>query len=90
MSRLEIRTLIHQCLSEVEPQLKNLDLTEETALPELGLDSLKLIEVGVRLEDAFGDSVRFDNWLEQERTKQGASAFKLGSLISFIEERRAA
>jgi acyl carrier protein len=90
MSRLEIRALIHRCLSEVAPQLKNLDLTEETALPELGLDSLKLIEVGVRLEDAFGDSVRFDNWLEQERTKQGNSAFKLASLISFIEERRAA
>ena len=90
MSRLEIREIIHRCVSEVEPQLKNLEFTDDTTLPELGLDSLKLIETGVRLEDAFGDSVPFDEWLEQERQKQGSSAFKLASLISFIEERKSA
>jgi acyl carrier protein len=86
MAQPEIQQRIHQAIVAVEPRLEGKTFSEDTTLADLGLDSLKLIEVGVRLEDAFGDQMRFDEWLEGERAKPQGSAFKVGSLITFIQK----
>ena len=88
MNHTEIHELVRKSILEVDPRLEGTPVDLETTLAELKLDSLKLIEVGVRLEDAFGSDVRFDNWLETERTQPEAEAFKVGSLVSFIERSR--
>ena len=85
MDRTVTGQRIRESVIEVEPRLEQASFTEDTTLADLGLDSLKIIEVGVRLEDAFGSGVRFDDWLDEERAKPKTDAFTVGSLISFIE-----
>jgi acyl carrier protein len=87
MDHREIHEIVRRSIVEVDPRLEGTPFNPETTLAQLKLDSLKLIEVGVRLEDAFGD-IRFDNWLETERAQPEAEAFKVGSLVSFIEKSR--
>jgi acyl carrier protein len=87
MNRVEIEGTIRRSIVEVEPRLKDVALVGETTLAALGLDSLKVIEVGVRLEDAFGGGVRFDDWLEDERTKPAGNAFSIASLVQFVDLR---
>lgn len=81
-----IRERIVDTLRAVEPNLANARLTETTTLADLKLDSLRLIELGVLLEDNFGKGVRFDEWLEQERARGGDAAYSLESLIGFISK----
>lgn len=69
----------------VEPSLTDVPMTEATSLADLNMDSLRLIELGVLLEEAFGKSVRFDDWIELERARS-TDAYTLGSLITFISK----
>jgi acyl carrier protein len=89
MNLAEINAVVRKSIVDVDPRLEGISFHPETTLAELRLDSLKLIEVGVRLEDAFGDNIHFDEWLESERAKPEAEAFRVGSLVSFIERSRA-
>lgn len=81
-----IRDKIVDTLKAVEPNLTDVRLTDTTTLADLKLDSLRLIELGVLLEDSFGKGVRFDEWLEQERARGGTEAYSLESLIAFVSK----
>ncbi|MFL6650365.1 MAG: acyl carrier protein [Sulfurifustaceae bacterium] len=81
-----IREKIVDTLRAVEPNLADTRLTDATTLADLKLDSLRLIELGVLLEDNFGKGVHFDQWLEQERGRGGTTAYSLESLIAFISK----
>lgn len=81
--REAIREKIVSAIEGVEPELAQVQITEATSLADLKLDSLRLIELGVLLEDSFGAEMRFDDWIEQERARSD-DAFSMESLISFI------
>jgi acyl carrier protein len=81
--RAAIREKIVTTLCQIEPGLADVRMTEATSLADLNMDSLRLIELGVLLEDDFGKGVRFDEWLEGERAR-GPGAYSLDSLITFI------
>jgi acyl carrier protein len=83
--RSVIQEKIVAVIRTVEPSLAEVPMPETVSFSALNLDSLRLIELGVLLEDAFGESVRFDDWLELERAK-GSEAYSLGSLITFISK----
>lgn len=83
--RNAVRDRIIQTIRTVQPALAEVNITEETSLSDLQVDSLHLIEVGVLLEDNFGAGVRFDEWLEQERAKS-TNAYSMASLVSFVSE----
>jgi acyl carrier protein len=83
--RLAIQEKIVVAVRAVEPSLAEVSMPETVSFTDLNLDSLRLIELGVLLEDAFGESVRFDDWLELERAKK-SGAYSLGSLIDFISK----
>ena len=50
----------------------------------MGLDSIRMVEMGVRLEEMFGDKVVLDDWIDQEAGRAG-EGYTVGSLIAFIE-----
>jgi len=83
--RAVIREKTIDTIRAVEPNLAEVRITDATSLADLKIDSLRLIELGVLLEDTFGTSVRFDEWLEQERARNG-TAYTLESLIAFISK----
>jgi acyl carrier protein len=83
--RATTREKISAIIGRVEPSLADVPMTEATTLSDLNMDSLRLIELGVLLEEAFGKSMRFDDWIELERAR-GANAYALGSLITFISQ----
>jgi acyl carrier protein len=85
LDRADIQKKVIENLHAVEPSLAETHISEATRLADLRMDSLRLVELGVLLEDAFGDSVRFDDWLERER-QGGDEAYSLESLIDFIAE----
>lgn len=87
MDRADIRSKIVELLTTVEPRLKGTTIEEHTFLTDLGISSLKLIEIGVLLDDTFGGTMRFDDWLEQERGKS-EGGFSMESLISFVHQSR--
>lgn len=81
--RALIRNKIIDTIRSVEPNLAQVQITDATSLADLKMDSLRLIELGVLLEDNFGKNVRFDEWLEQGRAL-GPGGYSLDSLITFI------
>jgi acyl carrier protein len=83
--RAVIREKTIDTIRAVEPDLAEALITDATSLADLKMNSLRLIELGVLLEDAFGKGVRFDEWLEQERARSG-TAYTLESLITFISK----
>jgi acyl carrier protein len=80
-----IREKIIDAVRRVEPKLASVRITEATSLQDLNMDSLRLIELGVMVEDNFGQGVRFDEWIEQERARSD-NAYSLASLISFVSK----
>ena len=85
MNRAQVVEKIAEILVAVEPKLADTKIGAEHTLSGLGLDSLKLVEIGVRVEDAFGTEIVFDDWLEQEQQK-GDVGFSVGSLTDLILE----
>jgi acyl carrier protein len=83
MNRQEIEKKIAEVLIAVEPKLAGQEIGPEATLSGLGLDSLKLVEIGVRMEDVFGEEIVFDDWLEEEQEKAEAG-FSVGSLTKLI------
>jgi acyl carrier protein len=84
MKRSEIFTAVHAAIRETSPDLADGDITESSSFQTLGLDSLKLVELGVRVEDVFGEEVVLDDWVEQESQK-GVEGFTMSSFLDFIE-----
>jgi acyl carrier protein len=80
-----IREQIIQQIVTMEPRLRDVRLDDEVTLQDLQLDSLKLVELGVRLEESLGSLIYFDDWMDDERAKS-QGAFSLGSLVAFVEK----
>lgn len=85
MQRSEILNKIGKVLLEINPALTISQISEDTSLVNFDIDSLKLIELGLRLEKEFGDQVLLDEWIEQE-TQRENNAFSVSSLITFIQQ----
>ena len=85
MQRADILNKIGEVLLEINPALTISQISEETSLVKFDIDSLKLIELGLRLEKEFGQQVALDEWIEQE-TQRESDAFSLSSLITFIQQ----
>lgn len=85
MQREDVEKKIAEILVAVEPKLEGTTIGPDSTLAGLGLGSLKLVEIGVRVEDTFGEEIVFDDWLEEEQGKAEAG-FSVGSLTSLIVE----
>ena len=83
MTRQQILALTAKLVVSIRPDLRETDITEHTTLDTLGLDSVTLVELSVRVEEEFGDSVDLDAWVDQQTA--GGSALTVGSLVTFIE-----
>lgn len=80
-----IRDRVIEQLVTMEPSLRAEALDDRVTLQDLQIDSLKLVELGVRLEESLGGYIYFDDWMDDERGK-GDDAFSLGSLVAFVEK----
>jgi acyl carrier protein len=80
-----IREKIIDSVKKVEPKLASENITDATRLSDLNIDSLRLIELGVMVEDNFGQGVSFDDWIEQERAR-GHNAYTVESLVTFVSK----
>lgn len=80
-----IREKVIDTIRKAEPKLASVRMTDSTSLTDLNMDSLRLIELGVLVEDEFGHGVRFDDWIEQERSR-GEHAYSLESLTAFVSK----
>lgn len=86
-----IRDTIIDCIRRLDPRHANTVITDTMSLEDLSIDSLRLIELGVLVEDSFGGKVRFDPWLEGERARAGEGrAFLLQSLVDYVAAETAA
>lgn len=88
MEHQEIMNQIQEIVVATVPALKGVEITEESTFGTLGLDSIKLVEIGVRIEQKFGKEIVLDNWVSQE-TARGEGNFSMGSLLEFIEKSQA-
>lgn len=88
MEHSEILERVSGIMVETNPELGLASVAPEATLGTLGLDSIKLVELGVRLEQAFGDEVVLDDWVDQEKAREG-DAFTVGSLVAFIARAKA-
>ena len=84
MQRSEIFAAVRTAIRETSSDLAEADITENSSFQTLGFDSLKLVELGVRVENLFGEGVVLDDWVEQESQK-GAQGFTMSSFLDFIE-----
>ena len=65
MQRSEILDKICEVLLEINPTLTAPQISEEASFVDFDIDSLKLIEFGLRFEKEFGEEVPLDEWIEQ-------------------------
>lgn len=80
-----IRETIIGCIRQLDPRHADTAIADSMSLEDLNIDSLRLIELGVLVEDSFGGKVRFDPWLEAERARPGdGRAFLLQSLVDYV------
>ena len=84
MQRSEIFAAVRAAILETSSDLSEADITEDSSFQTLGFDSLKLVELGVRVESLFGQEVVLDDWVEQESQK-GSKGFTMLSFLDFID-----
>ncbi len=84
MDRAQILDRVRALAIETNPDLKDLEITEAATFGTMGLDSVRMVELGVRVEEVFGTDVVLDEWIDRE-TARGDGSFTVGSLVSFIE-----
>ena len=82
--RTEILARVRALALETNPHLKAAEITEDATLASMGLDSVAVVELSVRVEDAFGAQVVLDDWINQEATRE-EYGYTIGSLLTFIE-----
>ena len=85
MEREKILEEVRNIVVATVPDLKGTKITSESTFGTLGLDSIKLVEIGVRIEQAFGAKIVLDNWVTQESAR-GENSFSMGSLVEFIQK----
>lgn len=84
MDRGEILDGVRALAVETNSDLKGVDISEEATLGTMGLDSVRIVELGVRVEETFGSQVVLDDWIDQEAVR-GEGGYTVGSLVTFIE-----
>lgn len=84
MQRSEIFAAVRAAILETSSDLSEAEITEDSSFQTLGLDSLKLVELGVRVESLFGQDVVLDDWVDQE-SQNGSDGFTMSSFLDFIE-----
>lgn len=84
MQRTEIFAAVRTAILETNADLSEAEVTEDAFLQTLGFDSLKLVELGVRVENLFGQKVVLDDWVDEESLK-GAEGYSMASFLDFIE-----
>jgi acyl carrier protein len=82
--RARILDQVRELAIATSPDLKALDITETATFGTMGLDSVRVVELGVRLEQLFGPKVVLDDWIDQEAARGGES-YTVKSLVAFIE-----
>ena len=89
MERTQIFEKVREAILRTSPTLTPGEVTEASSFQTLGFDSLKLVELGVWVEQIFGDGIVLDDWVDQEAAK-GADGFSMTSFLDFIEQSLAA
>jgi acyl carrier protein len=84
MDRGEILDGVRKLAIETNPDLKAADITEIATFGTMGLDSVRMVELSVRVEEMFGSQVALDDWIDQEAAG-GDGNFTVGSLVTFID-----
>ena len=84
MDRARILEQVRELAIATSPALKASDITETATFGTMGLDSVRMVELGVRLEDVFGPKVVLDDWIDQESAREDES-YSVRSLVAFIE-----
>lgn len=84
IERAEILERIRALAVETRPDLDPSAITESATFATLGLDSIRMVELGVRLEQMFGEGVVLDDWIDEEAAR-GGEGYTVGSLLTFIE-----
>jgi acyl carrier protein len=84
IDRAQILDQVRELAITTSPELKASDITEAATFGTLGLDSVRMVELGVRLEEMFGPKVVLDDWIDQEAARDGES-YTVKSLVAFIE-----
>jgi len=84
MTRSEIFSAVRASILETSSDLKEAQVTEASSFQTLGFDSLKLVELSVRVEKLFGEEVVLDDWVEEESLK-GTQGYTMSSFLDFIQ-----
>ena len=84
MDRARILDQVRELAIATSPELKASEITETASFGTMGLDSVRMVELGVRLEESFGPAVVLDDWIDQEAARDGDS-YTVASLVTFIE-----
>ena len=84
MDRARILEQLRELAIATSPELKASDITETATFGTMGLDSVRMVELGVRLEELFGPTVVLDDWIDQEAARDGEN-YTVQSLVTFIE-----
>jgi acyl carrier protein len=84
----EVAAGVRAALVSIDHRLKHRDLTDEISLDEdLGMDSLRYVDLTFALEDAFCiDELPIQNWIDSERERP-TPRYTIGSLIRFCAQR---
>ncbi len=84
VDKVEICNKIYDVLREVNPKLKLSEISEEASFFDYDIDSLKLIELGLRVESVFGQELNLDDWVDQESQKEN-NTFSISSFVEFVQ-----
>lgn len=76
---------IKNCIAQSLPGLPIADITEDISLSSLGVDSIKLVEISVRVEEAFGEKVVIDDWIDEQMNLDVDNRYTIRSLIEFVD-----
>ena len=84
MDHNEIYQEVKQAFVATEADVDPAAMQPESTVGMLGLDSISLVELSVRLEEQFGPELVLDDWVD-EQTSEDVGAWTLQSLVNFIE-----
>jgi len=84
IDRNHILATVRALAIETNPHLKDVEISEMATLGSMGLDSVAIVELSVRVEEVFGSQVVLDDWINQEAERQEES-YTVGSLVTFVE-----
>jgi acyl carrier protein len=84
MERNEIYRHVKETVVATGADIDPAAIRAESTVGALGLDSISLVELGVRLEQQFGSKLVLDDWVDEQTSKDGGD-WTLQSLVNFIE-----